>query len=220
MNNSKIRTFFISFILMIFILNPVHGQLQGGDILNEAPLTPIPTEMTFKEYQDMNRRLTVGLALAAIPVPGMIHFYAGEQRTGMIILGTAAAGVGSILLGIASLDEDDFPDSDFNLLILHPDDEDKERRYEKIPVEVTGMDTTYKLREIFREHKGGGGALIILGAALIIGDIAFDFIHGIKTIEMKRDRVRYKYGQQLDFTFSPSLDLSSNTVGFKLSYNF
>ncbi|MBC8403432.1 MAG: hypothetical protein H8E14_18255 [Candidatus Marinimicrobia bacterium] len=27
----------------------------------------------------MNRRLTVGLVLAAILVPGMIHFYAGEK---------------------------------------------------------------------------------------------------------------------------------------------
>jgi len=216
----KVRTFFVNFLLLILILNPVNGQFSGGDILNEAPLTPVPMEMTFEEYQDMNRRLTVGLALAAIPIPGMIHFYAGEKKTGLIILGTAAAGLGSILVGAASLDDGDFPESDFNLLILNPGDKEKERQYEKIPLKVTGMDTTYKLREIFKEQKGGSGALIILGAALILGDIAYDFIHGIRTIENKRDRVRYKYGQQLGFTYSPTIDLNNDTVGFRLSYNF
>lgn len=220
MNNSKIRTIFVSFLLLIFSLFPINAQIQGGDLLNEAPLVPIPKDMTFEEYQDMNRRLTVGLVLAAIPIPGTIHFYAGEKKTGMIILGTAALGLGSIFLGAVSLEEGDFPDTDFNLLILNPGDKDRERRYEKIPVEVTGMDTTYTLKEIFREKKGGGGALILLGAALIIGDIAYDFIHGIKTIEKKRDRVRYKYGQQLGFNISPDIDLNSNTVGLRFSYNF
>lgn len=219
MNKLKVRTFIVNFLLMIFILNPVNGQFSGGDLLNEAPLVPIPVDMTFEEYQDMNRRLTVGLALAAIPIPGMIHFYAGEKKTGLIILGTAAAGLGSILIGAASLDEGDFPESDFNLLILNPN-QDSERRYEKIPDEVTGMDTTFSLKEIFREEKGGSGALILLGAALILGDIVYDFVHGIKTIENKRDRVRYKYGQQLGFTFSPDINLNRDTVGFRLSYYF
>ncbi|MFB0515725.1 MAG: hypothetical protein ACETWG_03865, partial [Candidatus Neomarinimicrobiota bacterium] len=125
---------------------PAYGQLTGGDLLNEAPLTKIPEEMTFEEYQDMNRRLTVGLVLAAIPVPGMIHFYAGEKKTGWLILGTAAASVGAMLAGALVAEEDDFPESDFDLFILNPGDKEKERRFEKIPIEVANTDTTFRLQ--------------------------------------------------------------------------
>ncbi|MBL7073984.1 hypothetical protein ISS37_01930 [candidate division KSB1 bacterium] len=203
-----------------FTAHPVCSQVQGGDLLNEAPLTPIPADMTFEEYRDMNRRLTVGLVLAAIPVPGMIHFYAGEKKTGWRILGAAAIGVGSIIVGAVSLDEGDFPDSDFDLFILNQGDKDKERQFEKIPVEMTSTDTTYKLHEIFREREGAGGLLIILGAAILIGDIAYDFIHGIRTIEEKRDRVRFKYGKMLSLSIKPEINFKNNSAGIKLAFNF
>ncbi len=71
------NSFSILTISLLFInLSPLNAQIVGGDILNEAPLMAVPEEMTFEEYRDMNRRLTVGLALAAIPIPGMVHFYA------------------------------------------------------------------------------------------------------------------------------------------------
>ena len=52
--------------------------------------------MTYEEYQDMNRRISTGLMRSAIPVPGMMHFYAGEPRTGKWLLATSLAGVASI----------------------------------------------------------------------------------------------------------------------------
>jgi len=197
----------------------VSAQVQGGDLLNEAPLMKIPAEMTFEEYRDMNRRLTVGLALAAIPVPGMIHFYADEKKTGWRILGTAAVGLGSMLVGAAIADEGDFPVSDFDVLILNPDDKDRERRFEKIPIQITDTETTYQLQEIHREMSGAGIALVALGAAILIGDIAYDLIHGIKIIEEKRDRVRFKYGKLLSISIEPDIDLGMNSAGFKLSFN-
>jgi len=64
-----------------FVFSFLNGQgLSGGDLLNETPLYPVPAEMTFEEYQDMNRRLTIGLALTSIPIPGIVHSYAGEKK--------------------------------------------------------------------------------------------------------------------------------------------
>ncbi len=209
----------VSILLSAFTAQPVSAQVQGGDLLNEAPLTKIPVEMTFEEYRDMNRRLTVGLALAAIPVPGMIHFYAGEKKTGWRILTTAAVGLGSILVGAAIADEGDFPESDFDLLILNDGDKDKERQFEKIPIQITDTETTYQLHEIQREVSGAGIALVALGAAILIGDIAYDLIHGIKIIEEKRDRVRFKYGKLLSISIEPDIDLGMNSAGFQLSFN-
>ncbi|MCK4579135.1 MAG: hypothetical protein KAU50_10120 [Candidatus Marinimicrobia bacterium] len=189
----------------------------GGDLLNEAPLMAIPEEMTFEEYQDMNRRLTVGLALRAIPIPGMIHFYANEPKTGWLILGTAAGGALSILVGAVAQEEGDFPDSDFNLHQVNSGAD--ERRFEKIPYETSSTDTTYRLREIFRKNEGGGNLLILLGAAILITDIAYDFIHGVHVIEEKRDRVRFKYGQQLGgLMIEPAFNPGARSAGIKLSF--
>ena len=195
----------------------LQGQITGGDLLNEAPLTPVPTEMTFEEYQDMNRRLTVGLALTAVPLPGMVHFYAGENKTGWLLLGTAALGVASIVAGVGDSDAGEFPDSDFQLLILNQG-ADNERRYKKIPTAITGVDTIYQLREIFRESKPARPLLLVVGVALIGGEILYDFLHGIKIIEQKRDQVRYKYGKLLgNVSIQPDFDFRQGRAGITLS---
>ena len=208
-------------IIMIFTFPfEMDAQIFGGDLLNEAPLMAIPEEMTFEEYRDMNRRLTVGLALAAIPIPGMIHFYADEPKTGWRVLGTAVGGGLCILAGAMATEEGDFPDSDYGLLVLNAG-KDNEKRYEKIPYEIFGSDTTFRLREIHRESEGAGGLLVLLGAAVIICDIAYDLIHGVKIIEEKRDRVRFKYGKQMsDFRIEPSFNLMEQSAGIKLSFAF
>lgn len=201
-------------------MNPLLAQTVGGDVLNETPLYAIPEGMTFEEYRDMNRRLTVGLALAAVPIPGMIHFYAGEKKTGWLILGSAALGVTSLISGIATIDQGDFPDTDFDVLILNPGDKDRERRFEQIPFEKENGVTTYRFRELHRQPSDGGIALIAAGVAILVIDIAFDFIHGIRKIEEKRDRVRYKYGRQLRFGFNPRIEPNRKSVGMQLAVRF
>ena len=47
-------------ILFLASLMCAQEQSFGGDVLNESPLTPVPADMTFEEYRDMNRRLTIG----------------------------------------------------------------------------------------------------------------------------------------------------------------
>ena len=54
---------------------------QQSEIMSETPLHPIPEEMTYEEYQDMNRRMNIGVGLAFIPIPGIVHRYAGEKKT-------------------------------------------------------------------------------------------------------------------------------------------
>ena len=76
----------IIIIITIILLNVIfsQGKMQTNpfrtDLLNENPIYPIPEEMTFEEYQDMNRRLGVGLLSAAMPIPGTIHNYVGEEK--------------------------------------------------------------------------------------------------------------------------------------------
>ena len=78
------QQYLIIFIILFNILcsqKAFDFNTSANDILGENPIYPIPSEMTFEEYQDMNRRLGVGLLLAAIPIPGTIHSYAGDVKT-------------------------------------------------------------------------------------------------------------------------------------------
>ena len=113
----------------------------------------------------MNRRLTVGLALKAIPVPGMLHFYAGDSKTGKRLLTTSLLGVASIMAGAILVGEGDFPSTDFEVMVLNAGDKDEERRYEKIPVRLEGEATHYRLRELERdgivEGRGRRGTFVV-----------------------------------------------------------
>ena len=204
--------------LSLALLSPTAAPAQ--DDLTEVPLVPLPEGMTYEEYRDMNRRLSVGLALSAIPVPGMMHFYAGEPRTGKRLLTTGFLGAASIVAGAALLGEGDFPKSDFELLVLNAGDGDRERRYEKIPVEIDGTTTRYRLREQKREPGFlPGGALILVGALTLAADYVYDFAHGIQVIEEKRDRVRFKYGKGLQVHLG-ALKGSATGGQLALSYAF
>ena len=198
--------------LALALVLPSSALSQGtGDVLNETPLIPIPQDMTYEEYQDMNRRISTGLMRSAIPVPGMMHFYAGEPTTGKWLLATGLAGVASIIAGAALWEEGEFAETDFDVLVINAG-KDKERRYEKIPVSLEGETPKYRLHELQRDG-GVGGPLVALGVVTIAGSMIYDFLHGIEVIETKRDRVRFKYGKRLKLqagarTGTPSMALS------------
>ena len=67
------------FIAFTFKAN-ILAQDFNADPLSETPLYPIPSEMTFEEYEDMNRRLSQAYLWSSIPIPGSTHYYAGEKR--------------------------------------------------------------------------------------------------------------------------------------------
>ena len=53
-NNMQLKKFLFSFFIFASIQSQSSNTLNNGDILSETPLFPIPQEMSFEEYQDMN----------------------------------------------------------------------------------------------------------------------------------------------------------------------
>ena len=199
-----------------FIISSLNSQsVSGGDMLTETPLYPVPAEMTFEEYQDMNRRLTIGLALTSIPIPGIVHRYAGEKKKARRLFIIGAGGLGLMIAGASMMGEEKWPKSDYEIFPLN-DGKDNEIRYEKIPIKQIGDDIEYKLVPMNKQRDGSGGGLIILGALVLVGDIFYDWLHGWKMIINKRDAVRYKYGQQLQFSVQPHV----NPLALKAGLNF
>ena len=208
-------------ILLLVSLMYAQEQSPGGDVLNESPLMPVPADMTFEEYRDMNRRLTVGLALTAVPIPGLIHDYAGEKKKAKRIRRVALGSVGLIVAGafMAGDDKGEWQDTDYNIYV--EGEGDSELRYEMIPIGMIGNDVTYDLKPLNRKRDGGGGGLlIVLGVGLLVADVIYDVYHGVKIIEEKRDAVRFKYGKQLNFSYAPEMNLKNNYAGVKMTYNF
>ncbi len=210
-------------ILFLCLSLSVSDIIAQGDLLNEMKLHPIPDEMTFEEYRDANRRLLSGVLVSSlVPVPGMMHFYAGEKKTGYRLLGVTGLGLLSIFGGLASsyAEGDEWEDSDFETVDIGS------QRYEKIPVliyEDNGVENTgYTLKKLHKEREGDalGISLMILGGGAIVFCHIYDWIHGIQTIEQKRDRVRFKYGKQLSFSMNPMIDPEKNFAGVSLGVKF
>ena len=209
---------------ILFAAEPSAAQSGGGDMLNEVPNWPVPAEMTLEEYRDANRRLSVGMVLMSVPLPGALHFYADEPTAGWKHVGAAVLGGVSIVLGAALVDEKDneWKKTDLEIVDVTGANGTVER-YEKIPIEEEGGVRTYRLKKLDRKTEGGGGvAFIVLGAGLIVGQVLHDWIAGTKTIERKRDAVRYKYGQSAGYKFSmsPSMDLERRSLGAQLALRF
>ena len=211
-------------LIIILLLNIGFSQNDNltnryiNDILSETPINPIPKEMTFDEYQDMNRRLNVGLLLAAIPIPGTIHHYAGEKKIAKNIRWVAAGSILAIIGGAMSMKEDGWRKSPYEIYIENSGTDD-EKRYQKIPIGETGGSIDYKYVELEKKYSGAS-FLIPLGIGVLIGDYLYDYIYGIRTIESKRDKVRFKYGKTLDFSFTPTYDLKNKTTGINFTYDF
>ena len=212
-------------LCLSLLFNSLQSQssstLNSGDILSETPLYPVPQEMTFEEYQDMNRRLSQGFIWSAIPIPGVTHYYAGEKAKAKKLFFIGLGGVACFFTGAILSDDPEWPVYDPNIHIIHNEGSDNERRYEKIPIGVDGTDLQYSLKEIRKESSGRGGGLMALGAIIILGDFIYDRFKGIYLIEQKRDRVRFKYGKQINISFFPTFKFYQNktSLGFKINFN-
>ena len=71
-----------------------------------------------------------------------------------------------------------------------------------------------------KQRGGSGGGLIILGALVLVGDILYDWLHGWKMIINKRDVVRYKYGQQIQVSVKPGVNLNTQYAGINFRLFF
>lgn len=192
-------------------------------MLSESPLWPVPAEMTFEEYTDANRRLSVGLILMSVPIPGSLHFYAGDTGEGWKHVGAAALGAVSVVLGAAMVDElDTWKSSDYEVVDVTGQNGEVQR-YAKVPVEEEGGTFTYRLRKVdHRNDVGAGGLFIVAGAGLIVGQLLHDWIDGIRTIERKRDAVRFKYGKSasLGLSLRPNADVPQRRLGAEVALRF
>ena len=209
-------------IVFFLFFNIVFTQSnQQGEILSETPLHPIPEEMTYDEYQDMNRRMNIGIGLAFIPIPGIVHRYAGEKKTAKILSYSTLGGL-LALIASSGKEERKWSESDYEFFILN-EGLDNETRYEKIPIEIAGNDSiTYKLNQVYKEisHTGGNHYLGLIGFAAIFGSYYYDVFHGLKKIHDKREAVRFKYGKQLKYSFRPSYDPLASKTKLNLDFYF
>ena len=196
---------------------------QQNEILSETPLYPIPGSMTFEEYQDMNRRMSIGVGLAFIPIPGIVHRYAGEKELAKKLSYVSIGGLISLIGSMSGNEEKkEWSDSDYEILIMNQDLEN-ETRFEKIPVEIIGGDSIrYRLNQVYEKvtYSGGSPVLSALGFIAIFGSYYYDVFHGLKVIHDKREAVRYKYGKQLKFSFRPSYDLYASQTKLNFDIHF
>jgi len=205
----------LKYFIPIFIL--LSNSAFSYDVLNEMPIYPIPEEMTFEEYQDINRRLSVGLLLSSISIPGTIHDYAAEPNTAKKIRWGVAGGFLSVIAGASMAKEGDWQDSPYEIYILN-EGQDDEIRYEMIPKGSVGDDIIYDYVQLEKKYNDNG--LVVLGMGVIIASYIYDYMHGIKVIEEKRDKARFKYGKIMNLSLYPTYDLYNQSAGIKLSYNF
>ena len=210
-------------IILIFISFLFSQSNQQSEILSETPLHPVHEEMTFEEYQDMNRRMSIGVGLAFIPIPGIIHRYAGEKN---IAKKLSYVSLGGLLAFIAqtsgSEEKKEWGESDYEILIMNEGLE-SETRYEKIPIEIMEGDSIkFKLNQVFKKvtYSGGSPILGFIGVIALAGSYYYDVFHGLKMIHDKREAVRYKYGKKLKFTIRPTYDLFASKAKLNLDIYF
>ena len=201
-----------------------YNNLNIADPLSETALYPVPKEMSFEEYQDMNRRMSQALLWSSIPIPGITHYYAGDVKKAKKLLYVGLGGFACIIAGGLSLYDAEWPVNRDDYFINNPDPEN-ERWFEKIPMSVDISESGeeiihYKLKEFQKESAGGGGFLMLAGVVIILGDLVYDRIVGLRLIEQKRDKVRFKYGQKLNFSFHPRIPLMKDAIGLSLKFNF
>ena len=217
--NKVNQLFLIILIFSTYLLGQVKNvNRNNSEALSETPLYPIPAEMTFEEYQDMNRRMSLAVAWSAIPVPGVTHFYAGEKKKARQLFYIGLGGLACVIAGAGSMEEGTWPDTTG----LEGDYEEIAGAwYKKVPIGKEGNQINYKLETVNKESKDSGGGLIAaLGILVIVGDFIYDRIWGFRKIEFKRDRVRYKYGQQLQFSVQPKMEPLAGGLGLSLSMQF
>ena len=207
-------------LVMTVASNVVYAQ-GSGDVLGETAIAPVPEGMSWQEYRDANRRLLPAIFTSTMfPLPGMMHFQAGEPGMGWKLAGGVALGGAAILTAAALSGDEVYKDTDYGTVDIDG------IRYERIPVRVeedgTTSTTVYQLRKLNKdpEIEGAGTLLLVSGVAVIAASYLYDWIHGIHLIQEKRDRVRYKYGQQLQYGLAPMVDPESGTVGVGFAIAF
>jgi hypothetical protein len=208
MNATKLLSSLLALCLLLVFAGPVHAQQVQMEPMLEVPLHPLPATMTYDDYIDANRRIS--MALAYVMIPGGMHFYAGESTKGWAVAGTAAAGLVCLIAsgGMADEAKTQWQETKYETVDLADG-----QRYAKVPVgrveKGSDVERTYKLTALERKAEGSKGKLGAIGAVALIGSYVYGIYDSIATIERKRSKARFKYGKIIAakprVSFAPSL---------------
>jgi hypothetical protein len=200
------------------------AQQPTVEPLLEVPLHRIPKTVTYEDYQDANRR--VGLAVFYGLLPGGVHAYGNEKTTGWVLSGTATAGLVAIVSGLTLTQDGSLAADGYGTVAIGG------RSFYQVPVEMTGDNTTFRLKEVpesERELTETGKSLVGLGVLAVLGSYFYDFYYGIRLIETKRDKARYKIGKaishrggasSLRLTMIPTVDPKRKSAGLSFRADF
>ena len=221
MDAMKLLTALLALCLLSVFAGPSHAQQVQMEPMLEVPLHPVPVTMTFDDYVDANRRIS--MALAYVMIPGGMHFYAGESTKGWAVAGTAAAGLVCMFTSGAMADEakPQWQETKYETVDLADG-----QRYAKVPVgrveKGSDVEKTYKLTPLERKAESTKGKLGAVGALMFVGSYVYGIYDSIRVIEHKRSKARFKYGKIMAakprVSFAPSLHRDGAGLAMNLRF--
>ena len=131
-------------------------------------------QMSFDEFQLLNRTLRMQDMLYAMIVPGYIHFKAKDPAMGWGVLSARMAGFGGLTYVYLK--------NDFTFKEL--------------------LNTSGKNLPNYNEFKTQQ-KIVEYSFGLIIATYLFDWIHGKHRLNKKQEMIRYKYGLKLNIEMGP-----------------
>ena len=184
-------------LLLVALALKLSAQDISSFITQMKGVTRLPQNMTFGEFEKLQRNVTWQRLFAAAVLPGYIHFYAGHKRAGYTIATVRSAG--AMLTAYALADEI--------------------RQSSSLGVPLFGVSDTLNA---YKARSERNLALFFIGLALNTAGYAFDWGHGDFIIERERNAVLYKYGLQKNWQPAVGvwLDSRRNLLGPTIRISF
>jgi hypothetical protein len=170
---------------LLLLSSEIHAQQRN-------PIPLLPAEMTYQEYQDLNKEANWKRLIIAFFVPGYMHFYADAPAWGIAIATTRIIGGG--MMAFATVDQ-------YNYARSSNWDIDQ----------LTG--NTNRSEQNFYLFVGGLGLNMLA--------YGFDWGHADYLIEKRRTQIEYKYGRPLlDIGLHPVISDSYGGAVLQLAIHF
>ncbi len=155
----------------------------------------IDPKMSFNEYSLLTRDLRLKEMAYATMVPGYVHFWEKDNRTGYVLVGIRAFAYGELA---------------YFLYDLNKNSQNQTWR-DVIKKEGLIGSVSYD-----KDKRTQNSVLVYSALALIVGEYLFDWIHGQYRLQKKQEMIRYKYNLKMNLTSMPGLGKQSYNPGFGL----
>ncbi|NOZ47344.1 MAG: hypothetical protein GXO79_11270 [Chlorobi bacterium] len=173
---NKINNYFLLSVLYFIMFNinaqdiEVYKRLKNDNF----NFPNVPSSLTFKEFQILERNLTVKDMMYAMIVPGYTHFYAQENKYGYSLLAIRVIGYSGLLYLLTANDV----------------------KIENYSIKINSNSlTSYELDKKQKTSE----SVLIASSALIVSSYLFDWIHGSYILKEKQENIRFKYRIQLSY---------------------